>query len=216
MSRFSLSKKRDPQGDPAVEEDPVLRQYRYLLRTAPVDALEGAHAEVIPLLSEGHQESLLNALRSSLLVGGHLTTRDHVKIAHLVTNGEHRAPGQLLAALPADVLQDLAERVLESESSFGLLDGYAGWDGAEPQPPDDSAWADGGFDRTPGLWDARNDPRAGQLNARAYIERAGRGSHPSLPRLGSPPTPAGRPAGQDNPKQKMRLMRHITHWRARD
>jgi hypothetical protein len=163
MSRFTFGKRRDPQVDPAdTPEDPLVRQYRYLLRTAPVDALESAHAEAIPLLSGAHRESLLETVRSSMLVGDHLTTSAHAKIAHLVTDGERRAPGQLLIALPPEVLQDLAARVLESESSFGLLGGYAGWDGAEPQPSNDSKWADGGFDPKKGRWDARNDPRGGK------------------------------------------------------
>ncbi|WP_406831719.1 hypothetical protein ABEG17_02570 [Pedococcus sp. KACC 23699] len=166
MSRFTFGKQHDPPVDPAdAPEDPVVRQYRYLLRTAPVDALESAHAEAISLLSQAHQESLLETVRSSLLVGDHLTTSAHAKIAHLVTDGERRAPGQLLTVLPREVLQDLAARVLESESSFGLLGGYAGWDGAEPPPADDSEWADGGFDPKVSQRKPRDDPRTGQAGA---------------------------------------------------
>ena len=162
MSRFTFGR-HEPQGEPAdVPEDPVVRQYRYLLRTAAADALEAAHTEAIPRLSEAHQASLLATLRTSLLVGGHLTTSDHAKIAHLVTAGERRSPGALLRDLPPEVLQDLAATVLDSEASFGLLSGYAAWDGAEPQPPDDSEWADGGFDPKVGRWDARDDPRGGK------------------------------------------------------
>lgn len=147
MSGLTFGKRNSPQGAPAsTSEDPVVRQYRYLLRTAPADALEAAHAEAIPLLSEAHQESLLGTLRRSLLVGDHLTSSDHVKIAHLVTNGERRSPGQLLSALPAEVLQDLAASVLRSEASFGLLGGYAQWDGAEPELHDLSAYEGDGFD----------------------------------------------------------------------
>jgi hypothetical protein len=43
------------------------------------------------------------------------------------------------------VRRDLADRVTEAEASFGLLNGYAAWNGNDPAPPDDSAWADGGF-----------------------------------------------------------------------
>jgi hypothetical protein len=60
------------------------------------------------------------------------------------------------------VQQDLAARVLESEASFGLLGGYAHWDGAEPEPPDDSLWRDGGFTPQVGQGDPRNDPRVGK------------------------------------------------------
>jgi hypothetical protein len=140
-----------------------VRQYRYLLRTASADALDAAHTEAIPQLSEARRESLLQTLRSSLLVGDHLTTGDHAKIAHLVTVGGRRFPGQLPTALPPEVLQDLAARVLESEASFGLLgDTSTGMDGAEPQPPDDSPWASHGFDPHVGQMDPRNDPRGGR------------------------------------------------------
>lgn len=159
MSRFTFGRHK-PQGEPAdVPEDPVVRQYRYLLRTAPADALEAAHTEAIPRLSEAHRASLLATLRTSLLVGDHLTTSDHAKIAHLMTAGERRSAGALLTGLPPEVLQDLAATVLDSEASFGLLSGYASWDGAEPQPPDDSDWADGGYDPKAGSWDGRNDAR---------------------------------------------------------
>jgi hypothetical protein len=163
MSRFTFGKRHDPKGDPAdTAEDPLVRQYRYLLRTAPVDALESAHTEAIALLSAGHRESLLETVRSSLLVGDHLTPSAHAKIAHLVTDGERRAPGQLLRALPAETLQNLAAGVLESESSFGLLGGYAGWDGAEPKLSEDSEWADGGFNPKVSQRKPRDDPRTGQ------------------------------------------------------
>lgn len=146
MGRFTFGK-HEPHGEPAnAAEDPVVRQYRYLLRTAPADALEAAHAEAIPRLSGAQQESLLVTLQSSLLVGDRLTVGEHVKIAHLVTVGERRSPGRLLTALRTDVLQDLAASVLGAEASFGLLGGYAQWDGAEPQASDGSAYEGDGFD----------------------------------------------------------------------
>src|SRR5690349_15703187 len=109
MSRFTVGRRHDPHSVQAdTDEDPLVRQYRYLLRTAPADALEAAHAEAISLLSEPRQQSLLETLRKSLLVGDHLSAGDHAQIAHLVTNGERRSPGQLLTALPSEVRQDLA------------------------------------------------------------------------------------------------------------
>ena len=165
MSRFTFGKRHDAPGDRGVAVDPVARQYRYLLRTAPADALEAGHAEAITLLSEGQKETLLETLRSRLLVGDHLTASENTKMAHLVTVGERTSPGQLLGTLPPEVLQDLAAKVLESESSFGLLGGYAGSDGAEPRPPDDSAWADGGFNPKVSQRNPHDDPRTGQAGA---------------------------------------------------
>ncbi|GAB3083632.1 hypothetical protein [Pedococcus soli] len=145
MSRFKFGK-HDQRGESGGgKEDPVVRQYRYLLRTAPADALEAAHTEAIPLLSTAQQQTLLRSLQDSLLVGGRLGAGDHAKIAHLVTGGERTSPGRLLAALPADVLQRLATSVLAAEASFGLLGGYAHWDGAEPASAD-AAHEGHGFD----------------------------------------------------------------------
>jgi hypothetical protein len=53
-------------------------------------------------------------------------------MAHLVTSGERRVPGALLASYPELVLQRLAALVIHDEAVFGLFDGYASWDGAEP------------------------------------------------------------------------------------
>lgn len=101
MSRYSLhvSKVREhPSAD--ASEDPVVRQYRFLLRTAPAAALEAAHGEALPQMSEVHRELLLRTVRTSLLVGDHVTTGDHLKIAHLVTLGERRTPGQFPRSPP--------------------------------------------------------------------------------------------------------------------
>lgn len=151
MGRLIFRKRHDSEGEPEnAPEDPVVRQYRYLLRTAPADALAAAHAEAIPLLSEAHHESLLETIRATLLVGDHLTSTDDAKIAHPVINAEQRSPGQLLTALPAKALQALAASVLGSEASFGLLSGYAQWNGAEPEHLDDSAYEGDGFDANAG------------------------------------------------------------------
>jgi hypothetical protein len=128
-----------------VPEDSVVRQYRYLLRTAPIDALEAAHAQALPLLSEPDRQTLLETIRNTLLVGDHLTPSHTSRLAHLITLGERRAPRALFSALPAHLLRDLATNVLDSEASFGLLSDYPDWDGADPETPDDSAWRDGGF-----------------------------------------------------------------------
>ena len=44
-------------------EDPVVRQYRFLLRTAPSDALEAAHAEALPTLEPHTRAAVLAAVQ---------------------------------------------------------------------------------------------------------------------------------------------------------
>src|SRR6476661_2628515 len=101
-----------------VDEDPVVRQYRYLLRTAPVDALEAAHVEALAGAPDGVREAVLDAVREAFVAG------------------ERRNPGAFLAACDPGTLGVLAKDVVGSEAAFGLFTGYATWDGAEPGPAD--------------------------------------------------------------------------------
>ena len=161
MSRFI---RRDRHGrlasDPDAVEDPVVRQYRFLLRTAPADAVEAAHAESLPRLCDADRAAVLTAVQTGLVAGQRLTPEAVPKIAHLVVTGEHRDPGAFLRACPPPTLRALAQAVIHSESAFGLFGGYAGWDGAEPEPVDDSAWRDAGFNPDSGRWSLdRQAPR---------------------------------------------------------
>lgn len=127
-------------------EEQEVRQYRYLLRTAPLDALEAAHVEA--LLSLGAQERLevLRAVRQGLVAGLRASSEDVRTIAHLVAKGERRSPGAFLGSCNPPALKVLAEGVIVAEASFGLFGGYSAWDGLEPTPPDerdDSEFAQG-------------------------------------------------------------------------
>lgn len=120
-------------------EDPVVRQYRFLLRTAPVDALEAAHVEALGALEADDRLAVLGTVQSVLVAGLRLGVDDVRAVAHLVTSGERRVPGALLTSCPQPVLRRLADKVIYSEAAFGLFGGYAGWDGAEPEPSPDVA-----------------------------------------------------------------------------
>jgi len=130
----------------------VVHQYRFLLRTAPLDAVEAAHAEALATLDPTARRAVLEAVRRGLVAGQRLGPDDVQQLAHLVAVGERREPNAFLRACPAASLLGLAEAVLASESSFGLLNGYASWDGEDPQPEDDSAWRDAGYNPDSGRW----------------------------------------------------------------
>lgn len=117
-------------------EDPVVRQYRFLLRTAPQDALEAAHAEALPQLSPPLRTAILHTTQEHLLAGLRLGLDDTDQLAHLLTLGERRVPGVVLAGYDAAVLRRLAQAVIDTEAVFGLFGGYAVWDGAEPEQPE--------------------------------------------------------------------------------
>jgi hypothetical protein len=160
MSRFLRRDRRAlTASDPVdIPEDPVVRQYRFLLRTAPSDALEAAHAESLPKLTDADRVAVLGAVQSGLVAGQRLTPEAVHKIAHLLVRGEHRDPGAFLRACPPASLQALARAAIHSEAVFGLFGGYPSWDGAEPEPVDDSKWRDAGFNPDSGRWNLDREP----------------------------------------------------------
>ena len=96
-----LRRKPDvPDTASQVEEDPVVRQYRFLLRTAPADAVEAAHVEVLPQLASADREGVLVGIQRGLGSGGRLHADDHERLAHLLVNGERREPSAFLRACP--------------------------------------------------------------------------------------------------------------------
>ena len=119
---------------PDAPEDQTVRQYRYLLRTAPMDALEHAHVEALKVIGPQARQVVLGTVQAELLTGAHLKPDDVTTLAHLVTAGERRRPGALTTALPAPTLHALAHEAIHSEPAFGLFGGYAAWDGLDPKP----------------------------------------------------------------------------------
>ena len=126
-------------------EDQAVRQYRYLLRTAPQDALEAAHVDALSTIGPGHRETVLRTVQTELVAGAQLEVDDVRPLARLVTLGERRSPGVLTSSIPAAALSQLAQAVIDSEPAFGLFAGYASWDGVDPQPSegqDDSEYGE--------------------------------------------------------------------------
>ena len=134
------------------DEDPVVRQYRFLLREASPDAVEVAHTEALPRMSDDQRQAVLTAVQRGLVAGQRLRPSDTTQIAHLIVLGERRSPNSFLAACEPRTLLALSQGVIASEASFGLFGRYAAWDGADPEPEDQSAWADAGFNPDSGRW----------------------------------------------------------------
>ena len=128
----------------AVSEDVVVRQYRYLLRTAPADALEAAHVQALSELPDDARSAVLRAVQTALVCGLRLSFDQPHQLAHLITLGERRVPGAFLATLEEHWKRQLADHVVLAEASFGLFGGYAAWDGADPEPPEE-AWVEDEF-----------------------------------------------------------------------
>ena len=122
------------------QEDPVVRQYRYLLRSAPTDALEHVHLEALAEVSSDDRATVLRTVQEQLVAGLRLEPDDIPHLSRLVVLGERRSPGALLRHCPAEPLRRLADAALLSEAAFGLLTGYAGWDGLDPEPAPEEEW----------------------------------------------------------------------------
>jgi hypothetical protein len=75
-----------------------------------------------------------------LVAGLRLEADDIPALSRLVVLGERRSPGALLRHCPSATLRRLADAALVSEAAFGLLTGYAAWDGLDPEPAPEEEW----------------------------------------------------------------------------
>jgi hypothetical protein len=131
-----FGRRRHEQDQRAADEDPVVRQYRYLLRQAPPDAVEAAHTEALPCLGDAERRAVLSAVQGGLVAGQRLQPEDTRQIAHLIVMGERRAPNAFLSACEPGALLALSQAVIDSDACFGLFGQYASWDGADPDAMD--------------------------------------------------------------------------------
>ena len=150
MVRFG--RPRPDPARPASDEDPVVRQYRFLLRQASPDAVEVAHAEALPRLTDHQRRSVLTGVQEGLVAGQRLQPGDTRQVARLIVLGERRSPNAFLRACEPATLSALSHAVVHSDACIGLVGRYAAWDGADPEPEDESLWADAGYNPDSGRW----------------------------------------------------------------
>jgi len=89
---------RPSAGMPAARRDPdevAVERYRYLLRTAPPDAVEQAHAEAFGRLTPEQRRRVLEELGSGLPPAERATADDPQSLARMATRAEMRNPGTL-------------------------------------------------------------------------------------------------------------------------
>ncbi|GAB3090082.1 hypothetical protein [Isoptericola nanjingensis] len=89
---------RPGTGAPAAHRDPdevAVERYRYLLRTAPPDAVEQAHAEAFSRLTPEQRRRVLDELGSGLPPAERATSDDPQALARMATRAEMRNPGTL-------------------------------------------------------------------------------------------------------------------------
>lgn len=140
LGRLLGHKQAADEGDRPVfgsdTEDPVVRHYRYLLRTAPREALVAAHAEALARLDPFVRATALGTVRRQMARGQRLTPDDIAPLAELLTRGEQDDPGALIGAFDPAILHRLGQQVVRAEAVAALWERYDDWDGAEPSPPE--------------------------------------------------------------------------------
>ena len=83
-------------GRPAPSSDEAaIERYRYLLRTAPPEAIEQAHAEAFAQLTPEQRAQVLDGLSQDVPEAERPTSDDPRTLARAATRAEMRAPGTL-------------------------------------------------------------------------------------------------------------------------
>ena len=159
----SLKTERRGAAVPSADEQ-ALARYRYLLRTAPPEALEQAHAEAFAQLTPAQRAQALRELSRALpMADGSVaaaTDPDPRALARMATRAELRQPGTLERSFggmslggmfAGSLLGSIAGTVIGSAIAHQFLGGFdgGGWGdeaGVEPEQWEDaSAGDDAGF-----------------------------------------------------------------------
>ncbi len=87
-----------------MEDQQAIERYRYMLRTAPPDDIERAHAEAFARLTPEHRQMVLRELASQMPASEVPQSDDPQSLARLATRAEMRQPGtmeQTFSRMPA-------------------------------------------------------------------------------------------------------------------
>ena len=134
VEHVGIFKRRAPAEPVGPVERPQVRQYRFLLGTADLDALVAVHREALASLDVLIRAHILRTSQDTTLNGRDLTVDDVDGLAELLCTAEVQAPGIIVGALTEAALERLAHRVTTHPDAEPLLEGYGGWDGVDPEP----------------------------------------------------------------------------------
>ncbi len=86
---------RSGPGGPRTEDERALERYRYLLRTAPPEQIEQAHAEAFAALTPEQRRQVLADLSAEVPEHDRARSDDPASLARMATRAEVRQPGTL-------------------------------------------------------------------------------------------------------------------------
>jgi hypothetical protein len=140
------------QGEPFVADEQALARYRYLLRTAPPEAIEQAHAEAFSQLTPGQRAQALRELSRELPSSERTadTRADAQTLARVATRAELRQPGTLERSfgrggvgpggmLAGGLLSSIAGGFIGTAIAHHFLGGFDGSPEAAGDGSDDAA-----------------------------------------------------------------------------
>jgi hypothetical protein len=173
-----------PPSSGQLTDEQAVERYRYLLRTAPPEAIEAAHAEAFAPLTAEQRRLVLEGLRGDLPPQERTERDDPRSLARLATRAELRRPGTLERTfggmnasgtgiglggfVAADFLSTIAGVVVGSAiaeaifSDGGYEQGYANGSAAAEDGPGTDA-ADAGYDSGDAGFDAAGELGGGDF-----------------------------------------------------
>jgi hypothetical protein len=89
---------RPPQRE-RTDDEVAIQRYRYMLRTAPPEQVEQAHAEAFAKLTPQQRQQVLADLSAAVPVGERAQSDDPRSLARMATRAEMRQPGTMERAL---------------------------------------------------------------------------------------------------------------------
>ncbi len=132
-SIFGVSPAVSPsRGAPASADEQAIARYRYLLRTAPPEAIEQAHAEAFAQLTDEQRAQVLRQVTAQLPASEQTTGSDPQSLARVATRAEMARPGILERSLGAGggpgfgsmMLSSIAGTVIGSSIAHALFGGF--------------------------------------------------------------------------------------------
>ncbi|MBP2371129.1 hypothetical protein [Pseudonocardia parietis] len=152
--------------EPQQPQDPdqqAIERYRYMLRTAPPEQVEQAHAEAFAKLTPEQRQKVLTDVSAQVPESERATSTDPQDMARMATRAEMRNPGTMERSLgggrgpgmggmiAGSLLAGVAGAFIGTAIADAMFDdtGDAGGEdvaAAEEPPAEDPGFDDGGFD----------------------------------------------------------------------
>jgi hypothetical protein len=141
-----------------MDDQQAIERYRYMLRTAPPDDIERAHAEAFAQLTPEQRATVLRELAQQVPPSEVPASDDPNSLARMATRAEMRQPGTMertFAGVPGPglggmFLSTLAGAFAGTAIANAFFDSQGtdagGAEGADAQAPDADAGADAGAD----------------------------------------------------------------------